>query len=278
MNRFAKMLLTAAFASLPMALSAQTENPRGIYRMATLTGKTGEVKAPFEQYKICSDSITLTMSVRGSDFRFTDTDHKVFDYTGPEPLTKDSRETLIYDSNSEHFVMKWWSTLDYHLYFPKDDWCIEKYEASGFSETGRAVADALNARVTADKGNPLLGVWCVIGEIDELGKTKKQIGQLHERYTESRYFNKFMVFMPDDWVLLSGTGGGVKKIEYEGKNAYKIGGYSTAVKWLSKDCIALEERIDFRRDWIVLERMPDGVTPMSRIISQYVARSHRSRK
>lgn len=263
MNRVTKMLLTAAFASLPVALSAQTENPRGAYRMVTLTGKTGEVKAPFEQYKICSDSITLTMTVRGKNFSFVDTDHKVLNYTGPEPLAEGSKEPLIYDSDSEHFTMKWWSTLDYHLYFPKDDWCIEKYVASGFSDTGRAAVDALNANVQADKSNPLLGVWYVIGEIDELGKTKKQIAELHERYRESRYVNDFMAFMPDDWVFVSGNRGTVQKIEYRGKNAYKTDLQVIAVKWLSKDCVALEEHLGFRRDWIVLERMTDGVTPMS---------------
>ena len=51
MNRTTKMLMAAAFISLPIIAKAQTENPRGIYKMTTLTGKMGEVKAPFEQYK-----------------------------------------------------------------------------------------------------------------------------------------------------------------------------------------------------------------------------------
>ena len=47
-------------------LKAQTENPRGIYKMTTLTGKQGEVKAPFEQYKICTDSVTLMVTERAA--------------------------------------------------------------------------------------------------------------------------------------------------------------------------------------------------------------------
>ena len=41
-----KPIFTLLIASLAMGATAQTENPRGIYKMMTLTGKVGEVKAP----------------------------------------------------------------------------------------------------------------------------------------------------------------------------------------------------------------------------------------
>ena len=69
------MLMAAAFFSLPKVANAQTENPRGIYKMTTLTGKMGEVKAPFEQYKICTDSVTLMVSERAAFFSISDNDH-----------------------------------------------------------------------------------------------------------------------------------------------------------------------------------------------------------
>ena len=56
------MLIAAAIISLPIVVNAQTENPRGIYKMTTLTGKKGEVNAPYEQYKICTDSGTLMVT------------------------------------------------------------------------------------------------------------------------------------------------------------------------------------------------------------------------
>ena len=60
--------MTLLFAVLTLGATAQTENPRGIYKMTTLTGKVGEVKAPFEQYKICTDSVTLMVSEQGHRF------------------------------------------------------------------------------------------------------------------------------------------------------------------------------------------------------------------
>lgn len=37
------------------------------------------------------------------------------------------------------------------------------------------------------------------------------------------------------------------------------------VKWLTKDRIAVEEHIDYRIDWKILERVNDGQSMMSRI-------------
>lgn len=277
MNKICKMLAVTALVSLPLALCAQTENPRGIYKMVKLIGNVGEVNAPFDQYKICSDLITLTMSIQGNAFRISDNDHQVFNYTGPQPPEDGVNKNvkLVYDSDSTHFTMKWWSNFVHHLHFPKNDWCTEKYESSVFSENGRIVVDALIGK-SAASGNPLYGTWSVIGEIDELGKMKQQLKLLHEQYQGSKYFNSYMVFMPNTWVIFSSRGGSMQKIEYEGKKAYKIGKQTYCnVKWLSKNCIAVEKRIDNHRDWIILERLNEGVSPLDRIIDQYVARSGR---
>ena len=63
-----KSIITLLLVSLAMAATAQTENPRGIYKMMTLTGKVGEVKAPYEQYKVCTDSVTLMVSFQNAFF------------------------------------------------------------------------------------------------------------------------------------------------------------------------------------------------------------------
>ena len=81
MNKTIQML-TAVFIAFPLVMNAQTENPRGIYKMITLTGKMGEIKAPYEQYKICTDSVTLMVTEQGSHFTIINNDHQVFNYTG----------------------------------------------------------------------------------------------------------------------------------------------------------------------------------------------------
>ena len=190
-----KMLMAAALISLPIVVNAQTENPRGIYKMTALTGKMGEVKAPFEQYKICTDSVTLMVSERAAFFSISDNDHRVFNYTGDQPKSEGDKSMLIYDSNAKQFKMKWWSTYTNHIHFPNNDWCIEKYESG--------------------------------------------------KYTE------------------------MSKIFF----AYKFGNKTCQVKWLSKDRIAVEEHIDYRTDWMILERVTDGTTPLSHIASQFISKN-----
>jgi len=274
MKRTTKMLLAVAFICLPIVANAQTENPRGIYKLTTLTGKMGEVKAPYEQYKICTDSVTLMVTERNIFFSIGDNDHQVFNYTGDNPQKEDKKSPLIYDSNNQQFKLKWWSTYPNHIYFPNNDWCIEKYESGQYTEMSKIFFDALTGKAEVDAGNPLTGTWRFIGYVDELRDVKKELPKLHEQYPTSKYFNSFVIFAPKDWTMIaSGTSGGVDKIEYNGKKSYKVGNKTQQVKWLSKDRIAVEEHIDYRTDWMILERVTDGTTPLSHIASQYVSKS-----
>ena len=100
MNRTMKMLVAAAFISLPITASAQTENPRGVYKMTTFTGKVGEMKAPIDQYKICTDSVTLMVTERAAFFSIVDNDHQVFNYTGSQPIRTRSFTTATTSSSN----------------------------------------------------------------------------------------------------------------------------------------------------------------------------------
>ena len=265
-----KTIMTLLFAVLTLGATAQTENPRGIYKMTTLTGKVGEVKAPFEQYKICTDSVTLMVSEQGHRFSISDNDHHVFNYTGEQPKSEGDKSPLIYDSNAEQFKLKWRSTYTSHIHFPNNDWCIEKYESGKYSETSKVFFDALTGVAEVDANNPLTGIWRFIGYMDELRGVKKELAKLQEHYPTSRYFNSFMVFTTKSLTTVFSRGGGVNKIELDGKKAYKSAGKTYQIKWLSKNCIAIEDRIDYRTDWMILERVNDGSTPLGHIAGQYV--------
>lgn len=273
-RHFTQMLLAATLFSLPIVVNAQTENPRGIYKMTTLTGKKGEVKAPFAQYKICTDSVTLMVTEQAAFFSILNNDHQVFNYTGDQPKAEGDKSSLIYDSNAQQFKLKWWSTYTNHTHFPKNDWCIEKYESGQYTEMSKIFFDALTGKAEVDANNPLTGTWRFIGYIDELRDAKKDLPKLHEQYPTSKYFNSFVIFAPKDWTMIAGgTRGGVDKIEYNGKKSYKVGNKIHQVKWLSKDRIAVEEHIDYRTDWMILERVSDGTTPLSHIASQFISKT-----
>ena len=272
MNRTLKLLMAAAFLSLPIISNAQTENPRGIYKMMTLTGKQGEIRAPFDQYKICTDSVTLMLSVQGNAFQIQDTDHKVFNYTGDQPKDENDKSTLIYDSNAEHFTLKWWNAGRGHIYFPDNNWCIEKYEANQYSDTGRKAFDALTDAPVAEKMNPLLGAWRILGDVDELRDIKKVLPKMLENYESSKYYNTFYIFSPETFALVVRLQRGVvNAVEYEDKKTFKLNNNTKHVKWLAKDRIAIEEKIDYRTDWKILERVTDGQNMLNRIASQIVS-------
>ena len=267
-----KTILTLLLGVVWVGAMAQTENPRGIYRLMTLVGKNGEVNSPFHQYKVCTDSLTLMVSFRGGIFSMSNNDHQVFNYTGSEPKSEDDKSILIYDSNAEHFTLKWWSDYSYHMVFPSNDWCIEKYESGQYTEESRTVFDAMTGKAEVDAGNPLTGTWRIIGMVDELHDVKKRLPKLHEEYTQGRYFNDFIVLSPKKMVRVNGSGGFVSDVTYSGKKAYTYNDVTHQVKWLSKERIAVEVHTDIGIDWQILERVADGQPPLSHIISGYIHR------
>ena len=262
-------------AALTLGAAAQTENPRGIYKMITLTGNLGEVNAPYDQYKICTDSMTLMVSGQNAFFSITDNDHDVFYYTGDQPKSEDDKSTRIYDSDAKHFTQKWWSRYPNHIHFPNNGWCIEKYESGKYSEPGKIFFDALTGEAEMDATNVLTGTWRIIGMVDELRDIKKSLPRLHEQYPTSKFLNSFLVFSQKNWAMVAPQGGVVDKIEYFSKKSYKIGNTTHQVKWLTKDRIAIDDINDYRIDWMILERVTDGISPLSRIASQLISNRRR---
>lgn len=274
MNSKMKILMAAALVSLPIAVDAQTENPRGIYKMTTITGKAGEIKAPFDQYKICTDSVTLMVSeMQAGFFRINRNDSKVFNYTGEHPKTDNDKSTLIYDSNEKQFKMKWWSTYRKHAYFPENDWCIEKYESGQYTEMGKVFFDAITGTVDMDKKNPIIGTWRVIAHVDELRDVKTVLPQMFEQDQASTTPDKYYILTPNYLTVVNYIGGNVNKIEYDGKKSYRANNKNFLVKRLSKNRIAIEDSSKkYHTDWFILERVTDGTSPLSRIASQYLKR------
>ncbi len=266
-----KTVFTLLFATLCMGAAAQTENPRGIYKLMTLIGKNGEVESPYHQYKVCTDSLTLMVVFRGNGvFTFGNNDHMVFNYTGDQPKSEDDKSILIYDSNADHFSEKWWSKFPNHIIFPYNDWCIEKYKAGEYTPESRIAFDALTGKAEVDENNPLTGTWRIIGLVDEMSDVKKMLPTLHERYAYSKYRDCFFVFTPTDLVVLNPGVGIIDSVIYNGKKSYKLGKVNHQVKWLTKDRIVVDQPTDSGTDWMILERSTDSQPPLSYIISRYV--------
>lgn len=263
--------MAAVLMALPIAVSAQTENPRGIYKMTSFTNEAGINRNLLDQYKICTDSITLMLNVYGSEFVIANTDHMVFNYTGEQPDDRNAKASRIYDSDANHFTLKWWSE--------GGGWLIEKYMANQYTENARMALDGLTAVSKADRANPLFATWRVIGWMDELKGVKKQLAAMKAQYATSKNVGQYVTITPNVFVTTTlnkrtdqdrQATGDVRRVQFPNKNTLMLPKEKCSVKWLSKDVIALEVYNDFRTDYQILERVSDGQSVMSLIASRYL--------
>lgn len=237
------------------------ENPRGVYKLMALLDKYNIIiKEPYDQYKICTDSVTLQFSVEGNSFMLTRNDKGVFNYTGEEPDAHDATATRIFDSNAEHFTEKWWSTTQGHLYFPQNGWCTEYYESGKYSENARLILDALMSPPQAyDSKHPLIGTWRYVGLLDDLSQVKKKLKMLHEKASQSTPNIKlYSIFTPTRAIATSTLTGVINEFEVTGKKSFTTNGAEHKFTWLSKDCIAVEVKGEgLRIDYQIMERVTE---------------------
>lgn len=274
-----KFLVTLMLTLSAISINAQTENPRGIYKLVGINGKDGRYfKEPFDQYKICGDNVTLTMVKNGNTFRIFRNDSKVFNYTGSEPASAEDKSSLIYDSDDKGFKLKWWSDYPNHRIFPSNDWCVETYSTNGFSKSMKEIANGLRSDYVSNKKKDLTGSWRLIGMMDELRGVKKEVQRIMNEYPESKLYNKiFFVFTDKNMAVLDNNIGSFDEIEYIGNKGYKIikdrfnddSNEIRNVTWISNDLIAIEVKVDYRTDYQILERMKDGKTILDYIFESY---------
>lgn len=246
MKFYLKLILGVSLVLLPFTCNGQTKNPRGIYKLITLVGKNGKIPSPFDQYKICTDSATITVyGERNNTFTFSIVD-SVINYTGETPQSK---KTQIYDSNDKHFSIKWWSEYANHWYFPHNDWCIENYEAEKYSDVAKPIFEAITKQVKEDKDNSLIGTWYCVGERDELEKAEK-FAKVVKKQNVTDVINwgtgKFILFTPNHivnvWPARRNTmSASLKNVEYDGASKFYVkGDRFTEINWYSKDCMIRE--------------------------------------
>lgn len=256
MKHFFSALLLCAFLSI----NAQTENPRGIYRLDSLeSSKTGKIAAPFDQYKICTDYCTLSAFWDGQTFVIKDADRIVCNYTGEEPNSFDDHSTRVFDSSATKFSWKWWSKLKNYTYFPENDWCTEYYVADSFSPNAKEIFTALSAPYTlSDKTTPLFGMWNCVGMGDELKDVKAVYKDIKKNKIMTIYGS--VIFTPKfliNWTI--GEQAMVNAIETDGKSRYKIyGNEERKIYYLSPNFCAIAIKRGSFTDYYLYSRITAG--------------------
>lgn len=266
MRRF--LLFMMLFPTFVMGQSHESpkEDPRGVYKLMTITSYGVEQYAPYDQYKICTDSVSLTLAIDQGMFQIRDNDKVILNYTGEEKKGSNDTKTKIFDSGKDGFTLKWWSATQNHLYFPYNDWCIEKYKSGEYSPAGKVIFDMLLQESISDKDNPLVGTWRVLGKMDELVRVKDQLTAMHKKNPTANAQNNFLIFMPDHFWVVSGKGmGAPADVKYEGKNAIRYGNASHKIRWEGENLIIVEYKSEFSTNYEVYERVTDNQSMLSRL-------------
>ena len=272
-----KLLFTLILTLSAISTNAQTENPRGIYKLVGINGRDGQYfKEPFDQYKICTDKVTLMMTINNKSYRIGNNDRKVFNYTGSEPSSADDKSTLIYDSDSTGFKLKWWSNSPNHRIFPSNDWCVETYRSGVYSKDGKVIVNALTDKSVPTKGKVLKGRWRMIGLMDELNDVKKETKRMSVEYAKSQYYNRNFVVFGEKYMFetLNNGQGYYVEVEYNGNKDYTIikdrfhdeANEIHKIKWISNDLIAVEFKVDYRTDYQILEKVKDDTSILEHIL------------
>ena len=280
------IIISMAFLTFPLKGTCQTENPRGIYKMTAFKTKWGNQGVLFEQYKACTDSVTLTFKLKkqGQGHLFSvNMFDDVFYYTGEEPTSEDDKSTLIYNSDKNHFSEKWWvgDVVYNNIEFPelpKNSWVTEEYDSENPSDAGKILFDVIMQRQLADKSNPLIGVWKTLGVLLELNE--EGLDSLKRGYPNTPYYEKFFyVFTPSYWAYtrLGDNGNAINgefhKATYEGKDTFNDGVTTEPfhITWINDNLISLINKIpNGQKPNIVLERVNDGSSVYDRIANWFV--------
>lgn len=247
------------------------ENPRGIYKMTSLVEKNGrEVASPFDQYKICTDSITLNLNIMGTRFSVSK-EGSILNYTGEKPDKKQAHAIRIYDSNAEHFTLKWWSNFSNHLLFPENGWCTEFYVANSYSEKGKALFDVLTQPApAADPEHPLYGNWHRISMADDLDKVKEKWEALSKQENAGEKYSGHDIIIINETHFVY-SGGEISNAESDGKTFLGFrGGKSNSlnkmpVTWLSDDYVVVTKQHGKMVIHELWKRITDDVPPISHI-------------
>jgi len=267
MKKLLLLLFPALLASC-MAKESNNENPRGVYKMTKLIGKTGEIDAPFDQYQICTDSITMLAWMENDGRLYINGTYKdVLNYTGDTPKDSTDKSILIYNSNARGFALKWWSDYNNHIYFPKGDWCTELYEANLYSADAEPFFNILmNAQNPDGDPNSYLGTWrrarhyIQVNDAvySENGPEKNSIDNiLKQLQSDKDYLKKsiteskdskpvFISFGTTEMLEYHATSSdrgrvNISHIKHNKDNTY-ADGLIHKVVWLSENCIATVEK------------------------------------
>ncbi len=155
---------------LSRQIAGKKDNPRGLYRLMGFSYENGtaDKEAHVEQYKYCTDDITLQLQihkdVEGEKPEFWMTilnqDGRPLNYTGRVA----HKDISIFDSSSKGFKLRWHNTFMNNEYMPMGQYITELYSSDyKISSKMQRVIDLLKMHTPQPDANKFYGCWRRIG-------------------------------------------------------------------------------------------------------------------
>lgn len=245
-----KKVLFALIALASMSVYAQKENPRGLYKLQTISNEDGTtVKPPFEQYKFYSDYVGLTFALdddsfdKGGQTSFTlqDLDGGLVSYTGKVPMEAEGKKIQIYDSDQKKFTMRWFNDrLPNNSLFPYNQFSYEYYSSQkGISKNVVKAFDMLKMNIgKKNKTNPFHGVW-----------RRRFYTSTNNIYEEANYTGEmYKIYSNDAVMIMSGSEENLSAtsiycqlwpFEALSKTAIQELNNTCLISWINDDCFSL---------------------------------------
>ena len=263
---------------------AQKENPRGTYKMTKLTGRGGvEIDAPFDQYKICEEGMTISVFVRPTsedeaECNFVINDPIVFNYTGLAPQGGDMHGSQIYDSNGKEFTLRWWSQIQNHPYIETNSWAIEKYEREIYSKQAKETRNLLLDASQPDANAPFSGRWKMLGYLRDTLNISSVLKMTEMENVPPRYMvvrgGKALWFqkVPNNSQTAFQTK--TQKSSNIGKNVFILSNHKHDVNWIDDDTFCYK---DERGGYSVWRRNTSNTTLYSIMLTAFGMVNNQSR-
>ena len=238
----------AVLASMPVL--AQKENPRGLYKLQTISNEDGTTKQPpFEQYKFYSDYIGLTFTLDddsfdkagGTSFNLQDLDGGLVNYTGKVPMEPDGKKIQIYDSDKKKLTLRWFNDrLPNNSLFPYNQFSYGYYSSQkGISKNVKKAFDMLKMNIgKKNKDNPFHGVW-----------RRRFYTSTNNIYEEDIYTGEmYKIYSNDAVMIMSGSEENLSAtsiycqlwpFKVLSKTAIQELNNTCLISWLNDDCFTL---------------------------------------
>lgn len=235
--------------------NAQNVNPRGLFKWTKVSfdGNHPEVTPEFDQYKYCTDSISVQMVIRRDvttpkvDFQMSvlQNDSKPFNYTGDVPVGYDGKGSRVFDSDGKSFKFKWYNNiLPRDKMFPYKEFVTEHYSVQNLDPRIVRCFDLCKMKLKGNKNkNRLFGCWYRVGSFSKIDNMDVLIpcpDELYKVYDEDVYFHAYNIGGPYQirmYFIL-------RPVKYKGADTVEEFGEDCTIKWIDDNTYHLSYKGD----------------------------------